>query len=252
MKKQKKLVVGNWKMNPLTVEEAKSLAITIKRAVKNIRKTDIVLCASYVYLSTLSSVPKGSLFLGAQDAFYESHGSFTGEVSSSQLYQFGTRFVIVGHSERRARGETDEIVNKKVRSIVGEGMTAILCVGEKERDGHGDYLHIVRKQIIDGLKDVSKRWASHIVIAYEPVWAVGAKEAMRPQEIHEMSIFIKKILRDAYGIASNEIRVLYGGDVTPRDVSDIMREGFVDGVLIGRESLRAKDFVEIIKIIDAL
>jgi len=251
MKKQKKLVVGNWKMNPQTIEDAKQIILIVKRGTKNIRKTEVVICPPFVYLGSVSEL-KPHIFLGAQDAFYESLGSHTGEVSFSELLDFRVNFVILGHSEKRAKGETDEIINKKIKSVVNSKMTAIFCVGEKVRDQQGEYLAVIKKQIVYGLKDISKRFLENLVIAYEPVWAVDSKEAMRPQEIHETSIFIKKILRDMYGVSSSDVRILYGGDVTTDNVSDIMMDGHVNGVLIGRESLRPKDFVGIIKLVDSI
>lgn len=253
MKKLKKLVVGNWKMNPPSIEEVKSLANKVKRGALNIKRIQVVVCPPFVYLGTLSNFSNSKqLFLGAQDAFYEPIGHFTGEVSFSQLPDFKTSFVILGHSERRAIGESDNIINKKVRAVVGEGMTVILCVGEKVRDHSGEYLGIVKKQIIDGLKDIPKKSLDRVVIAYEPIWAVGSREAMHPREIHEMSIFIKKVLREMYGMPADGVRILYGGDVTPDNVLEIVRDGNVSGVLVGRESLKPKGFVEIIKIVDSI
>ena len=131
MKKQKKLVVGNWKMNPLTLDEAKNIVIAVKRVAPKLKKTQVILCPPYVYLSPLSVGSKtANLFLGAQDAFYEPTGSFTGEVSFAELPQFKVVYVILGHSERRAMGETDTDINKKVRSVVTEGMTAVLCASQ--------------------------------------------------------------------------------------------------------------------------
>ena len=253
MKKLKKLVVGNWKVNPPSLEEARSIANRVKRGSLNVRRTQVAICPPFVYLGSLSSFPNNKqFFLGAQDAFYEPVGPFTGEVSFIQLPDFKTSFVILGHSERRAMGESDTIVNKKVRVVVGEGMTAILCVGEKARDHSGEYLGLVRKQIIEGLRDITKKALDRVVIAYEPVWAVGAREAMNPTEIHEMSIFIKKVLREIYGMPADSVRILYGGDVTVGNVLEIVRDGNVAGVLVGRESLNPKDFVEIIKTVDSI
>jgi triosephosphate isomerase len=252
MKKQKKLVVGNWKMNPGTLEDAKKIALTVKKSTSNLKKTHVVVCPPSVYLSSLSNMPSKNISLGAQDAFYESVGSFTGEVSFAQLPQFSVSYVIVGHSERRAMGETDEIVNKKVKRVVGAGMTAILCIGEKVHDSHGEYLHFIKQQLIDGLKDISKNSLDRVVVAYEPIWAIGAKEAMKAGDIHEVSIFIKKILRDMYGVMSGDVRVLYGASVSVFNVSEIMQGDFVEGLLVGRESLKAKDFVEIIKAVDSI
>ncbi len=252
MKKQKKLVVGNWKANPLTVDEAKNIVNQAKKTAGKMKRTQTVICPPHIYISLFSKLRGGNIFLGAQDAFYEPYGHYTGEVSFAMLPQFKVSHVILGHSERRAAGESDEIINKKVRSVVTEEMAAILCVGEKTRDAHGEYLNIVRHQIVNALHDVQKKSLEYLVIAYEPVWAVGANAIPHPREIHEMSIFIKKILREIYGIASDNVPILYGGDVTVSNVEEIIQEGFVQGVLIGRESLKPKDFSEIIKIVDKI
>lgn len=252
MKKAKKIVVGNWKMNPETLEEAKKIASDIKKGLRNIKKTKIILCPPSIYLTSLSGYVSTNLLLGSQNVFSENVGSFTGEVSPLQFSNLKTSFVLVGHSERRALGESDEIVARKVRMIIAEGMTAILCVGEKDRDHHGDYLGIIREQIISGLKDISKKSLERVVIAYEPVWAIGGRKAMEPREIHEMYIYIKKVLREIYGLPSDSIIILYGGAVDINNAQDIVKNGFVQGLLIGRESLNAKNFVEIVKQIETL
>lgn len=252
MKKQKKLVVGNWKMNPTSLEEAKSIADTVKRSTKNVKKTQIVLCPPFVYLSLLSNIKSNVLFLGAQDAHPETLGSYTGEVSFAELDQFGVSFIIVGHSERRKMGESDELINKKVKSVVNSGMTAIVCVGESLRDHHGDYFNFIKHQIISALKDISKKSLDRVVIAYEPIWAIGAKQSMSPEDLLETSIFIKKVLKDMYGAMSEGVRILYGGSVDRANCNRLVRDGNVSGLLIGRESLRAKDFVEIIKFVDLI
>ncbi len=252
MKKIKKLVVGNWKMNPKTVGEAKKLATGVKRSSRGLKKTHVVLCPPYVYLAPLSTVTSDTVLLGSQDAFYEPSGSHTGEVSFAQLDQFNVSFVIIGHSERRARGETDETVNKKVNAVVGEGMTAIVCVGEKVRDEHGEYLSHIRMQITTALRDVSKKLLDHVVIAYEPVWAIGGSRAMTGQDVHEMSIFIQKTLRDMFGVLSDGMRILYGGSVMPENAHDIVSNGHVHGLLVGRDSLRVESFVEIIRAVDSI
>jgi triosephosphate isomerase (TIM) len=252
MKKAKKLIVGNWKMNPATVAEAKKIAAEVKKGMLGVRKTQAVMCPPFVYLSPLSGTATSTVLLGAQDAFYETAGPYTGEVSYCQLHQFKVSHVIVGHSERRARGETDEIVNKKVRAVVGEGMTAIVCVGERVRDQHGDYFSSIREQILFALKDISKKLLDHVVIAYEPVWAIGASAAMTPQDLHEMSIFIRKTLREPFGSLADGIAILYGGSVTAENATPIVRDGHVQGLLIGRESLKPKEFIKIIKTVDAI
>ena len=239
-------------MNPESLEEARKIAGDVKRAMKKIVRTNVVLCPPFVYLSPLSNVPAKSLFIGAQNANSESMGAFTGEVSYSELYQFNVRFVIVGHSERRKIGETDEVVNKKVKSVVGGGMTAIVCVGESVRDRNGDYFNFIRGQIISALKDIPKKLLERVVIAYEPIWAVGAKEAMSPRDLLETSIFIKKVLRDLYGAPSDDVRILYGGAVDRVNCDLLVREGEVSGLLVGRESLKSKDFIEIVRLVDAI
>jgi triosephosphate isomerase len=252
MKKQKKLIVGNWKMNPVGLLEAKRLANEVKRGMRTVRKSQVVLCPPFVYISPLAHVPAGNLLLGAQNANPEVQGSLTGEVSFSQLPDLKVGFVIVGHSERRKMGETDELVNKKVRAVVGTGMTAIICVGESARDRDGNYFGFIKQQILAALKDVSKKLLAHIVIAYEPIWAIGATQAMAPRDLHEMSIYIKKVLKDYAGPLADDIRILYGGSVDRVNAQELVKEGNVSGLLIGRQSLKSKDFLEIVKLVDTL
>ena len=256
MKKVKKLVVGNWKMNPISIEEAKDIVSGVKRAMNKVRKTEVVLCPPFVYTSLFNKSVTNNLFLGAQNANHETLGSFTGEVSHSQLSQFRVGFVIVGHSERRkpkeGAGESDDLINKKVRSVVSNGMTAIICVGESTRDHNGDYFGFIKNQILSALKDVPKKLLPHVVVAYEPIWAIGATEAMTPRDLHEMSIFIKKVLRDFGGPLADDVRILYGGAVDRVNAGTLVSEGNVSGLLVGRQSLNVKDFVEIIKLIDAI
>ena len=248
----KKLVVGNWKMNPQRAEDAKSIAQKVKRNSRNIRKTQIVLCPPFVYIPAIASSAGGNIFLGAQDVFYEQSGNFTGEISAEQLARLKTNFVIVGHSERRQMGESDEVVGKKIREVLEFGMSPILCVGEKERDPNGDYYNFIKHQIQTGLKEASKKFIVNLVVAYEPVWAIGAKEAMKASELHEMSIFIRKVLKDLFGDLSLGIRILYGGSVDRVNAENLVKEGNVSGLLIGRVSLNATDFIEITRLIDQI
>ncbi len=250
MKKQKKLIVGNWKMNPVEVEDAKDIVSAVKRSAAKLKKAQVVVCPPFVYTSLFTKSKGTNFFLGAQNANSETSGSYTGEVSFSMLYQLGVRFVIVGHSERRKMGETDEVVNNKVKSVVNGGMTAIVCIGESNRDHNGDYLELIRKQIHIALTDVPKKLLPQVVIAYEPVWAIGATSAMSPRDLHEMYIYIKKVLNDMFSIASDDVRILYGGSVDSVNAEELMKEGNVSGFLIGRQSLAPKDFIEIMKLVD--
>ncbi len=251
MKKMKKLIVGNWKMNPVDIEDAREIVKKVKLVGSKLKKSQVVVCPPFVYTS-LFSKKSSNFFLGAQNANHEMLGSFTGEVSYSMLYQLGVRFVILGHSERRKMGETDELVNRKVKSVVNDGgMTAIVCVGESTRDHNGDYLELIRRQIQVALNDIPKKLLSQVVIAYEPVWAIGSAQAMSPRDLHEMSIYIKKILNDMFSIASEDIRIIYGGSVDSVNADELIKEGNVSGFLVGRQSLVPKDFIEIMKAVDA-
>lgn len=252
MKKPKKLVVGNWKMNPTSLEEARKIVSGVKRSMSKIKKTEVVFCPPYIYLAPISNYVNNNVLLGAQDANSETAGPFTGEVGHMQLPQFKVKFVIVGHSERRKMGDTDEIVNKKVQSVVSLGMTAIVCIGESERDANGDYLGFIKQQIQKALKDVPKKSFGNIVIAYEPIWAIGAKSAMTPLDLHEMSIYIRKILKDTYSIVGEDVRILYGGSVDRVNAVALIKEGNVSGLLVGRQSLEAKSFSEIISLVDSI
>jgi triosephosphate isomerase len=147
-------------------------------------------------------------------------------------------------------GEADEVINRKVKSVVNSGMTAIICVGESERDNNGDYLDVIKKQILNAIVDVPKKLMENIVIAYEPVWAIGGTTAMSPRDLHEMTIYIKKVLNDAVGLSSSDVRILYGGSVDRVNADTLIKEGNVSGFLVGRQSLIPKDFVEIVKLVD--
>ena len=250
MKKVKKLIVGNWKMNPVDESKAKEIVRQVKKVSLKLKKSQVVVCPPFVYLPLFAKSKSKNFSMGSQNAHHEMSGSFTGEVSYSMLYQFGVRFVIIGHSERRKMGEADEVINRKVKSVVNSGMTAIICVGESERDSNGDYLDVIKKQILNAIVDVPKKLMENIVIAYEPVWAIGGTTAMSPRDLHEMTIYIKKVLNDAVGLSSSDVRILYGGSVDRVNADTLIKEGNVSGFLVGRQSLVPKDFVEIVKLVD--
>jgi triosephosphate isomerase len=207
---------------------------------------------------------------GAQNVFFEAEGAFTGEVSARELANLGVEYVIVGHSERRVTmggeggiggsenrhsgpAETDMDVSKKSAAVVQAGMTVVLCIGEKNRDDLGEYLDVVRDELKASLQAYPKRALGQLIIAYEPIWAVGAKAAMTPASVHEMVIFIKKVLSDIYGQADAiEVPILYGGSVNFRNAADIISQGQTDGLLVGRESLNVPGFVELIKVVDGI
>ncbi|HTK33208.1 MAG TPA: triose-phosphate isomerase [Candidatus Paceibacterota bacterium] len=249
----KKLIVGNWKMNPVTLDEAKKIARKIKRASAGLVSVETVICPPFPFIYPCTSKGESALFhIGAQSASVEiDRGPFTGEVSATMLKEIGVSYVIVGHSEQRARGESDSIVSKKAKAVLEAGLSPIICVGETSRDEAGTYLETLKNQIKQSLADIPPKFASNIILAYEPVWAIGAQEAMKNEDIYESSLFVKKIFSDIFGPeAGVKAKVLYGGSVNYRNAPDIIAIGKVDGLLVGRESVNAPGFVELLKAVD--
>lgn len=241
-------------MNPTTLEEASHIFKKVKNTAQKLDSTHVIICPPFPYISKfVSSKAKTSVGIGAQDAFSEERGSFTGEVSPAMLRDLGVSHVIVGHSERRLAGESDEVVAKKVQAVLEAGIHPIVCVGEKERDTHGLYLDTLKVQIKNSLAKVPKKLASQVIIAYEPLWAIGAKEPMEPSIIEEMTIFIRKVLADIFG-QENALKttVLYGGSINFRNAPDIITRGKVDGLLVGRESVNIPGFIELLKAVDVV
>jgi triosephosphate isomerase len=258
--KKQKIIIGNWKMNPGTREKAVAvLSGVIDRAGKY-KNVEAVLCPPYVYLEACSDVIKkksrskksGTVRLGAQNLFYEPEGAYTGEVSGSLITQFGATHVIIGHSERRKLGETDEVINKKVMLALKLKLKAVICVGETSRDEEGSYLATIKEQVAKAVANVPRQSLSKIIIAYEPVWAIGAASAMGPHEVHEMTIFIRKCLVELYKIRMIPTAILYGGSVDPLNAGSILAGGEADGLLVGRQSLEAESFGEILRSADSV
>jgi len=246
---EKKIICANWKMNPLTLKEAEKLFTGVVKNVSGIKKTEIVIFPPFLYLEKLKKISK-KIFLGAQDAFWGDVGAFTGEVSGEMVYSLGVRYVILGHSERRAMGENDTDINKKIKASLAAGLQVILCVGESVRDENHDYFNFTKTQIEVALSGVSKNLTSKIIIAYEPIWAISTtpnRKDATPLDSCEMAIFIRKILFDKFGKDSSDIKVIYGGSVNEKSTDDFLRNGGVDGLLVGRASLDAKKFGEIVK-----
>lgn len=243
----KKLIVANWKMNPSTLKEAEQLFFATARTVGKSRNVEVIVCPPYPYL-TAFRVQGSGFRLGAQDVFWEEKGAFTGEVSSRMLRSVGVSYAIVGHSERRALGETNEVINKKVNTALAAGLRVVLCVGERERVGNTEYALFVREEVKRGLMGVPRQFLKRLTVAYEPLWAIGSGAPDTPESTLEMAIYIRRILFDAFGKrASGSVRVLYGGSVTPENARAFLEDGGVDGLLVGRASLDAKAVGEIVK-----
>lgn len=251
---KKKIVIGNWKMAPATLSEAKATFSAIKRTASGSRFVQAAVCPPFVYISDLKKMAGGRCALGAQDSFWDSkEEAQTGEISPAMLKRAGARYVIVGHSERRALGETNEIVGKKVAACLKEGMTAVLCVGESERDEYGEYTKFIKEELIAALAGAQKKDLKKIIIAYEPIWAIGkyARRAASPEDALEISILIKKTLAGMFGEdVAMDVPILYGGSVDSNNAGSFLSVGGADGLLVGRASLDAKKFSEIIKAAD--
>jgi len=244
---KKTLIAGNWKMYKTPSESIDFVEKLIKN-LKNYEDRDILICPPFTSLYPVSQIIKNSsVKLGAQNVYFENEGAFTGEISPFMLKDIGVEYVICGHSERRnIFGETDEIINKKVKKVTENGMRPILCVGEKlEEREKGQTFEVVENQIrncLSNFKDIEK-----LVIAYEPVWAIGTGKTALPQQAEEVHIFIRELIGKMYNneIAENLI-ILYGGSVKPENIDQLMKEKDIDGVLVGGACLKIDSFLRII------
>ncbi|MDD4979842.1 MAG: triose-phosphate isomerase [Candidatus Omnitrophica bacterium] len=248
---RKTIIAGNWKMYK-TIVEAIELANGLKRALfkLNDQGVDIVICPPYAALSEVSEIILDSnIHLGAQNMHWQDEGAFTGEVSPIMLKDIGCKFVIIGHSERRQYfGETNESVNKKIKAALKHGLTPIVCVGEtlKERED-GKTFQVLDDHIHNGLKDISDSEVAKIVIAYEPVWAIGTGRTATPAQAQEAQIYIRGLLRKMYNKEiADALRIQYGGSVKPENITELMRQPDIDGALVGGASLTVDSFAEIV------
>jgi len=244
------IIAGNWKMYK-TILESVATAIDLKARVSGISDREIVICPVFTSLKFVYDVLANSnVKVGAQDLFWEEKGAFTGEISPSQIKDTGCAYVIIGHSERRQFfHETNETVGKKVLAALKAGLSPIVCVGEllAERES-GRTFAVNEKQIREGLGCLSKEQAKLIVIAYEPVWAIGTGKVATPAQAEEVHIYIRKTVVNMFGQdVADGIRILYGGSVKPENISDLMAQKNIDGALVGGASLEADSFVKIIK-----
>ena len=242
-----KLVIANWKMAPLAAKDGVKIIATFNRQ-KPAKDTYVGWCPPFVHLAPLKAKFRAAEF-GVQDVFWEEAGAFTGEISAPMAKAAGAGFAIVGHSERRAMGESDADVARKVCAATDAGLQVLLCVGERERDEAGKYLRTLAAQIRASLEGVDPKAAKMVAVAYEPIWAIGAgKSAIGPRELLETSRFVRKVLREVLGDAIGaKTYVLYGGSVSPDNAAALLGEGEVDGFLVGRASLDPYAFAAIVK-----
>lgn len=241
-------------MQPESAPRAQALWTAVKRIAHRAKKTTLVVCPPFPYLSSCAKSYDGTVLLGAQDVSVFKDGAHTGEVSPAMLKDLRVRFVIVGHSERRALGETDAYVAQKVKMTLAQGMRPVVCVGEHERGVHGDHLMFLQKQITESLKGIGPARARDLVVAYEPLWAIGKsfKYAVSPHDIHETSIFIRKTLAKLLGRSvGTAIPILYGGSVEAENIAEIVSIGEVDGVLVGHASLDSDSVKNMVRALEA-
>lgn len=247
---RKYFIAGNWKMNK-TAAEATALIDAIKAKVGSQDKVDVAVCPPFTALDAASKALAGSTIkLGAQNMHFEAHGAFTGEVAADMLKEFSCTYVILGHSERREYfKECNCLINKKVKAVLANGMKPILCVGEKleEREA-SKTLDIVSEQTVKGLEGISKEDAKNVVVAYEPVWAIGTGKTATPAMAQEVHAAIRKVLADAFGAdVADSIQILYGGSMKPENADALLAEKDIDGGLIGGAALKADSFVALIE-----
>ena len=247
----KPLIVANWKCNPTTRKETEKLFNSIKDGLKGIPNIEIVVCPPLVYLSIIK--PQNSnIKIGAQDSFWEKCGAFTGGASPLMLKDLGCQYVILGHSERRIYfGDTDEIINKKIKATISEGLIPIFCIGETEAEKKkGETGKVLEAQIKKGLEGVSENEMKNIVIAYEPVWAIGTGNPCSPGETKKSTVFIRKFISNLYpDVEVNNLGILYGGSVNSQNARDYFTKSGVEGFIVGGASLKPEEFIKIVKIL---
>jgi triosephosphate isomerase len=241
-------IAANWKMNKITSETREFIAGVFPE-VKEVTDVDIVIAPPFTSLSVASEILKllmnTHIVLAAQDVFYEEKGAYTGEISPFMLSDIGCRHVIIGHSERRQYfNETDEIVNRKIKAAQKRGLGVIFCIGEslEEREA-GKTFDVLEREIDQGLYETD---VDNIVIAYEPIWAIGTGKTATPEQTQETHAYIRERLRVKYGNKADEVRIIYGGSVTPENIDSLMACKDVDGALVGGASLKVESFVRIV------
>lgn len=244
---RKPIIAGNWKMNK-TIAEAVEFIHEIKGKVNN-ESVEAVICAPFTILKDLKEATKGTTIkIGAQNMHFADNGAFTGEISPSMLKEIGVDYVVIGHSERREYfNETDESCNKKVLKALEVGIDPILCCGEtleqRETDKTKD---VVKTQVVAGLANVKEEDLAKVVIAYEPIWAIGTGKTATSEQANDVIAYIREVIASIYGELANEVRIQYGGSVKPSNVVEIMEQSDIDGALVGGASLKPADYIALV------
>ena len=244
---RKPIIAGNWKMNK-TIAEAIEFVNDIKGKL-NDADVDVVICAPFTLLKDLKEVTKGSnIKIGAQNMHFAENGAFTGEISSTMLKELSIDYVIIGHSERRQYfSETNETCNKKVLKALEVGIDPILCCGETLEERETDKTKdVVKTQVISGLANVKAEDLSKVVIAYEPIWAIGTGKTATAKQANDVISYIREVIASLYGELANQVRIQYGGSVKPSNVVEIMGQSDIDGALVGGASLEPADYISLV------
>lgn len=244
---RKPIIAGNWKMNK-TIKEGLEFIEAVKGKTEG--DAEVLICAPFTLLKDLKEATNGTnIKIGAQNMHFEESGAFTGEVAPANLVELGIDYVIIGHSERREYyNETDETCNKKVLKAIEVGINPILCCGEtlEERESNST-MDKVKGQIVKGLKDVKAEDLEKVVIAYEPIWAIGTGKTATAEQANEVIAYIRNVVRDLYADLADKVRIQYGGSVKPANVAEIMGQTDIDGALVGGASLKADDYLGLLK-----
>ncbi len=244
---RKVIIAGNWKMNK-TVSESVEFIEELKKEELD-KEVECVVCAPFISLERMSVASKNTAIkLGAQNVSQYDNGAYTGEISTSMLKDLNMEYVILGHSERRQYFlETNEVINQKVQKVLSSKMTPILCVGEtlEERES-GKMNDVIATQIKEGLANLSFEQAKGVVVAYEPIWAIGTGKTATSDQANEMAMFIRKQLRKLFQDVAEDISILYGGSVKPNNIKEIMVQSDIDGALVGGAALKVDSFAELV------
>ena len=247
---RKILIAGNWKMNK-SPAEAERLAEAIRRQLGDITRVGIVLCPPFPALTSVyEKIRETHIKLGGQNLFWEKEGAYTGEVSPMMLRESGCRYVIVGHSERRIHfKETDAIVNRKVKAALKWNLVPIVCIGEKLEERENNKVEtVITRQVKNSFAGLKGGTFLKLIIAYEPIWAIGTGKTATPQQANEVHELIRRVVGDNFAKeAASQVRILYGGSVKPGNIRALISEKEIDGALVGGASLEEKSFVEIVK-----
>ena len=248
---KKPIIVANWKASSNIYKEAeKKASLLLKNLGKEKSKIDLIIAPAFLHITKLKAYFKKTVAFSTQDVSVFENGSHTGEITADSIKDAGIEYVIIGHSEKRETGDTNEMVAQKVQLAMKNDLKVILCIGEKDRDEAVKYLKVIENQITSVFNVVDKKKHESIIIAYEPVWAINNKNnvSIDAHSLHSMVIYIRKILLEKYGeVVSKNINILYGGSITDLNAQDILWNGEVQGLLIGRASWEVESLIKIIK-----